>query len=139
MQRTPKGHLNVLTRTLRRHARYGDVAGFRAFVGSDEFVRLFVGAAQNPIYRRPAMLVYAEAEALCEAKARMPLGKPRSVADGVRSQHANWRDPAMQAKLRAATSDEMAARMCGVTVKAALLARRRYLGAAATPMLAKAA
>jgi hypothetical protein len=122
----------VLTQTLMRLARNGDVEGFRAYVSSDGFGRAFTGL--DPNQRQSALRCYGKAEALCEAKARHPLVKARPI-DARRAQKANWSDPAMRAKLanayaRAGGDHEKAARILGVSLGSARLAKKRHLDAA---------
>ena len=131
---TPVGCLRVLTQTLMRLARNGDVDGFSAYVRTDEFLTAFNGL--NPGRRQSALRCYGRAEALCEARARHPLAKPGPI-DAKRTQKVNWGDPAMRAKLAAAYAtaggdDEKAARILGVSLGAARLAKRRYLDGAST-------
>ena len=82
------------------------------------------------------MLAYAEAAAECEAKARLPLAPPVALNARTRVKLANWGDPAMLAKLAdayaRAKNHEQAARLLGVTLGAARLAKRRYLDRTAT-------
>ena len=83
------------------------------------------------------MRCYAKAATLCEAKAAHPLVQPRPI-DAKRTQKVNWRDPAMRAKLanayaRAGGDDEKAARILGVSLGSARLAKKRHLDAAAAP------
>ena len=54
---TPRGNLSSISRTLKRLARYGDVAGIRAYVYGDGFLAAFNGL--KPERRHSAMLVYA--------------------------------------------------------------------------------
>src|SRR5262245_22265491 len=126
---TPRGCLQVLTRALMRLARRGDVAGFRAYVGSDAFLAAFDGL--DPGRRQSAMRTYAKAEALCEAKARPPLIQPRPIHSkgGCRT---NWSNPEMRPKLAVAFSQgagdaEAAARIRGVSPGSARLAKKRHL------------
>jgi hypothetical protein len=93
---TPRGCLQSITTALKRLARYGDVEGFRAYVRSDAFLAAFNGL--DPERRQSAMRSYAEAETLCETKARRPLVKPKPI-DAKRAQKVNWGDPVMRAKL----------------------------------------
>ena len=58
----------------KRLARYGDVAGIRAYVYGHGFLAAFNGL--EPERRHSAMLVYAKAVAECEARARLPLAAP---------------------------------------------------------------
>lgn len=130
---TPRGCLKSITATLNRMARDGDVEGFRAYVRSDAFLAAFSGL--DPERRSSVMRSYAMAETLCEANARQPLRKPKSI-DAKRAEKVAWGDPTMRAKLanayaRAKGDDEKAARILGVTLGSARLARRRYLGRAA--------
>jgi hypothetical protein len=116
------------------------VDGLRAYLRSDAFMAAFNGL--DPQRRRSAMRSYATAEALCEAKAPHRLVKPKPI-DAKRSQKVDWGDPVMRAKLgnaydRAGGDDEKAARILGVTVGLARLAKRRHLGAAATDHRKKA-
>jgi hypothetical protein len=71
----PRGYLQTITTALKRLVRTGDVEGFRAYVRSDTFLAAFNGLA--PERRRRAVRSFAQAEALCEAKARHPLVKPK--------------------------------------------------------------
>jgi hypothetical protein len=91
---------------------------------------------------RVFMRAHATAEAMCEARAPHPLVKPKPI-HAKRAQKASWGDPVMLAKLanayaRAGGDDEKAARILGVTVGAARLAKRRHLDAAATDHRQKA-
>jgi len=77
------------------------------------------------------MRAFAEAEALCEAKAYQPLAVPKRI-DAKRVEKVNWSDPIMVAKLADAYAqgrgdDEKAARIFGVTLGSARLAKRRHL------------
>src|SRR5262245_45504269 len=126
---TAIGYLQSLTMALKRLAKKGDVEGLRAYVRSEAFLRAFNGL--DPNRRQSAMRCYGKAEALCEAKARHPLVPPRPI-DVNRAQKANWSDPAMRARLAAAYSqaggdDEKAARILGVTLGSARLAKKRHL------------
>jgi len=127
--------LRVLTATLMRLARRGDVEGIRAYVRSDSFLADFTGL--DPGRRQSVMRCYAKAATLCEAKAAHPLVQPRPI-DAKRTQRVNWRDPVMRAKLAnayawAGGDDEKAARMLGVSLGSARLAKKRHLDAAAAP------
>ena len=137
---TPRGHLRVLTQTLMRLARIGDIGEFRAYVRSDSFLADFTGL--DPGRRQSVMRCYAKAEALCEAKAHHPLAQPRTI-DAKRAQKADWSDPAMRVKLanayaRAGGDDEQAARLLGVSRGSARLAKKRHLRVAATDLNEKA-
>ena len=106
---------------------------FRAYVRSDAFLKAFAGL--DPDRRQSAMRAYAKAEALCEAKARHPLVKPKGI-DAKRAEKVDWSDPVMRSKLadayaRVGGDDEKAARILGVTVGSARLAKKRHLGPAA--------
>jgi hypothetical protein len=85
----------------------------------------------DPERRQTAMLPFAEAHATPEAKAILPLAAPIALNARVSSKLANWRDPATLAKLadayERARDHEAAARLHGVTMGAARLAKRRYL------------
>jgi len=77
------------------------------------------------------MRAFAKAEALCEAKASQPLAVPKSI-DAKLVEKVNWSDPAMRAKLEDAYAvadrdHEKAARILGVTLGSARLAKRRHL------------
>lgn len=138
---TPIGCLRVLTQTLMRLARNGDVDGFSAYVRSDAFLTAFNGL--NPGRRQSALRCYGRAEALCEARARHPLAKPAAI-DAKRTQKVNWGDPAMRAKLAAAYAtaggnDEKAARFLGVSLGSARLAKRRHLNGAPSGQCQQAA
>jgi hypothetical protein len=72
-----------------------------------------------------------KAETLCEAKARRPLASPKRI-DARRAEKVTWGDPAMRMKLASAYAqaegdDEKAARILGVSLGSARLARRRHL------------
>jgi len=127
---SPRGNLSSISRTLKRFARLGDVAGIRTYVCGDAFIAAFKGL--EPERRQTAMLLFAKAHATCEAKAKLPLAARMSA------KLANWRDPTMRAKLAdayaRARDHEGAARLLGVTVGAARLAKRRYLDRATTDM-----
>ena len=129
---TPGGCLRVLTQTLMRLARNGDIEGFRAFVRGDAFLAIFNGVV--PSRRQSVMRCYGKAEALCEAKARHPLVEPKPI-HAKRAQKVNWGDAMMRAKLanayaRAGGDHEQAARILAVSLGAARLAKRRHLDAA---------
>ena len=137
---TPRGCLKSITTALKRLARNGDVEAFRAYLCSDAFLAAFSGL--DPQRRRSAMRSYAKAEALCEANAPYRLVRAKRI-DAKRAQKASWGNPVMRAKLanayvRAGGDDEKAARILGVTVGSARLAKRRHLGAAATDHREKA-
>jgi hypothetical protein len=131
---TPRGCLKSITTALRRLARNGDVEGFRAYVRSDVFLAVFNGL--DPVSRQSALRAYARAEALCEAQAPQRLVKPKPI-DAKRADKVSWGDPGMRAKLadayaRAGGDDEKAARILGVSLGSARLAKRRHLGIAVT-------
>jgi len=137
---TSRGCLKSITTALKRLARNGDVEGFRAYVRSNAFLAAFNGL--DPERRQSAMRSYARAEALCEAKAPHRLIAPKAI-DAKRTQKADWRDPVRLAKLanayvRAGGGDEKAARILGVTVGSARLAKKRHLDAPATDHRQKA-
>jgi hypothetical protein len=84
--------------------------------------------------RQSALRCYGKAATMCEAKARHPLVQPGAI-DAKRISKVNWGDPAMHAKLAAAYAtacgdDEWAARLLGVSLGSARLAKRRHLDAA---------
>jgi hypothetical protein len=113
-----------------RLARNGDVEAFRTYVRSAAFLAAFDGL--DPERRSSAMRTYVKAERLCEAKARLPLVKPKRI-DAKRVDKVDWSDPVMVDKLadayaRSGGDDEKAARILGVTLGSARLARRRHLG-----------
>ena len=79
---------------------------------------------------------------MCEANAPNRLVKPKPI-HAKRAQKTNWSDPAMRAKLadafvRAGGDNEKAARILGVTVGSARLAKRRHLDAPASDHRQKA-
>jgi hypothetical protein len=130
---TPRGCLKSITTALKRLARNGDVVGFRAYVHSDVFLAAFNGL--EPVSRQSALRAYGRAEALCEAKTPRRLVKPKPI-DARRADKVSWCDPGMRAKLadayaRAGGDDEKAARILGVSLGSARLAKRRHLGATA--------
>jgi hypothetical protein len=131
---TPRGCLRVITTALKRLARNGDVEGLRAYVRSEAFLANFDGL--DPERRQSAIRASARAETLCEANTPHRLVKPKPI-DAKRSQKVDWGGPAMRAKLvdayvRGGGDDEKAARILGVSLGSARLAKRRHLGAAAT-------
>ena len=137
---TPRGCLKSISTALRRLARSGDVEGFRAYVRSDAFLTAFAGL--DPERRQSAMRAYAKAEGLCEAKALHPLVKPKGI-DAKRAEKIDWSDPIMRTKLadayaRVGGDDEKAARILGVTVGSARLAKKRHLKPAAHDQASKA-
>jgi hypothetical protein len=112
-----------------RLARKGDVEGFRAYVRSEAFLADFIGI--DPDRRQTAMRCHARAEALCEANARHPLVQPRPI-DAKRAHKTNWSDPTKLARLAdayavAGGDDEKAARILGVSLGSARLAKKRHL------------
>ena len=126
---TPRGCLKSISTVLKRLASTGDVEGLRAYVRSDAFLTAFAGL--DPDRRQSAMRAHAKSEALCEAKARHPLVKPKPI-DAKRAEKVDWTDPAMRTKLsdaydRVGGDDEKAARILGVTIGSARLAKRRHL------------
>ena len=135
--RTPDGHLKSIVRRLAQLSRYGDEKGFDVYVCSAAFFEAFAGL--DPARRHTALRVYAKTSAECQRKTRTPLRRPLRM--GVAG--ANWRDPAMRAKLAAVyakTSDHNeAARLLGVTPGSARQAKRTYLDATATMGCALAA
>ena len=137
---TPTGFLQSLTTALKRLARKGDVEGLRAYVRSEAFLRAFNGL--DPRRRSTAMRSYAKAEAFCEAKTRHPLVKPGPI-DAPRTQKANWSDPTKLARLAEAYAvtggdDEKAARILGVSLGSARLAKKRHLDASTVGRCPKA-
>jgi hypothetical protein len=112
----------VLTQTLMRLARNGDVEGFRAYVRSDAFLAAFNGL--HPGQRQSAMRCYRKAATMCEDKAAHPVVQPRPIA------RLTGETP-MRAKLanayaRAGGVDEKAARILGVSLGSARLAKKRH-------------
>ena len=78
----------------------------------------------------------------CVRRRHLITVEPKSI-HAKRSLKTSWSDPVMLAKLanayvRAGGDDEKAARILGVTVGSARLAKRRHLGAAATDHRQKA-
>jgi hypothetical protein len=137
---TPRGCLKSITTAFKRLARNGDVEGLRAYLRSDAFLTAFSGL--DPERRQSAMRACARAETLCEANAPHRLVKPKPI-DAKRAQKVNWGDPVMRAKLanvyaQTGGDDEKTARILGVTVGSARLAKRRHLDAAATDHRKKA-
>ena len=135
----PRGNLSSISRTLKRFARRGDVAGLRSYVIGEAFRRAF--NALEPERRQTVMFAFVEAHAQCEAKAKLPLAAPVALNARASAKLANWRNPSMLARLADAYAQaedhEGAARLLGVTVGAARLAKRRYLDRAATNTSAK--
>ena len=131
---SPRGDLSSISRSLKRYARWGDVVGLRTYVSSEAFLAAFNGL--EPKRRQNVMLAYVEAHFLCEAKAKLPLATPVELNARASAKLANWRDPGMQARLAdayvRAEDHEAAARLLGVTIGAARLAKRRYLDRVAT-------
>ena len=128
---TPRGCLKSITTAFRRLARAGDVEGLRAYLRSDTFLHAF--NALDPERRQSVMRAHATAEAMCEARARRRLAKPKPI-HAKRAQKTSWDNPVMLAKLanayvRSGGDDEKAARILGVTVGSARLAKRRHLDA----------
>ena len=137
---TPRGSLKSITTAFMRLARNGDVDGLRSYLRSDSFLRAFNGL--DPERRQSVMRTHSVAEGMCEARARRRLAEPKPI-HAKRAQKANWGDPVMLAKLanayaRARGDDEKAARILGVTVGSARLAKRRHLDAPATERRQKA-
>src|SRR5262245_2533439 len=129
----PPSSPSSITAALAGYARNGDVDNFRAYLRSETFLEAFNGLA--PKRRQSVMRAHATAEAVCEAKARHPLAKPGPI-HAKRAQKANWSDPVMRAKLAdayavAGGDDETAARILGVSLGSARLAKKRHLDPAA--------
>jgi hypothetical protein len=127
--RTAKGYLQSISTTLKRLAQNGDVDRLGGYVRSDVFLTAPNGL--DPERQSSVMRSFVKAEALCEAKARHPLIEPKRI-DAKRAEKVAWSNPIMRTKLtsayaRAGGDDEIAARILGVTVGSARLARRRYL------------
>src|SRR5262249_43120114 len=125
----PSGCLRRLTAKMMRLARNGNVEGLRTYVASDAFLVDFTGLDHGR--RQSAMRCHATAEALCEGKARQPLAPPGAI-DAKRAQKASWSDLAMRTRLadayvQAGGDHEKAARILGVSLGSARLARMRYL------------
>ena len=131
---TPRGFLKSITTAFMRLARNGDVDGLRSYLRSDNFLRAFNGL--DPERRQSVMRTHTMAEDMCEARAPRRLVEPKPI-DVKRRQKTSWGDTVMRAKLadayvRAGGDDEKAARILGVTVGSARLAKRRHLDAPAT-------
>ena len=137
---TPRGFLKSISTAFMRLARKGDVDGLRSYIRSDNFLHAFNGL--DPERRQSVMRTHSVAEGLCEARARRRLVEPKPI-HAKRAQKASWGDALMLAKLahaysRAGGDDERAARILGVTVGSARLAKRRHLDAPATERRQKA-
>jgi|SRR6516225_1160714 hypothetical protein len=87
---TPRGSLKSISTALKRLARRGSVEKFRAYVASDAFLTAF--GELDPTRRRSVMRAFAAAEALCEAKAPLPLAAPKRI-DAKRAEKISWTDP----------------------------------------------
>lgn len=117
---TPQGCFILLTKTLKRHRLAADGKALKRYVESQVFAELIAGI---PAKRRHAALTaWLQAETACQR--RRPIPK-RGVA-----KRANWRDPAFLAKFRNGCArgldDEDLARLCCITVPAAMKARERF-------------
>jgi hypothetical protein len=116
-----------------RLAREGDAKGIGGYLRTDEFLAAFIGLDAGR--RQSVMRCYGKAEALCEAKARHPLVSPRPI-DAKRSHKASWGDPQIarlaDAYAHTGGDDDQAARILGVTLGSARLAKRRHLGPGTT-------
>jgi hypothetical protein len=80
------------------------------------------------------MRSHAKTEILCETKVRRPLINPKPIHTK-RAEKVDWGHPVMHAKLadaysRAGGDDEKAARILGVCLGSARLAKRRHLSSA---------
>ena len=85
----------------------------------------------QPVTAEDLQVAGAMAVTMCEAKAAYPLVPPRPI-DAKRAQKINWNDPALRAKLVGAYAvagedDEKAARILGVSLGSARLAKKRHL------------
>ena len=137
---TPRGFLKSISTAFMRLARKGDVDGLRSYIRSDNFLHAFNGL--DPERRQSVMRTHSVAEGLCEARARRRLIEPKPI-HAKRAQKADWSNPVMLAKLanayaRAGGDDEKAARILGVTVGSARLAKRRHLDTPAADQRQKA-
>jgi hypothetical protein len=94
---SPRGNFASISKNLKRLARYGDVAGMRAYVCGHAFLAAFNGL--DPERGHSAMLVYAAAVDECEARAKLPLAAPVALNARRFWKLTNWRDPDMLAKL----------------------------------------
>lgn len=137
---TPIRRLQSLTMAFKRLASRGDIEGLRAYPRSEAFLRAFNGL--DPNRRESAMRSYAKAEANCEAKTSHPLVKPGPI-DARRAQKANWSNAAKLARVAEAYAvaggdDEKAARILGVSLGSARLAKKRHLDASTVGRCPKA-
>lgn len=124
MKNQSQSVLVSVTRKLHRFARLGDGLGLREYLASDDFLAAL--AKVKPAYRGSIIDVGAKARADCAARSKVP--KP-----GTR--RAKW-DAVMVAKFRNAYartgSDERTAILCGISLSAAVNARKRLIDAPAT-------
>jgi hypothetical protein len=124
----PRSNLSSISRTLEWFARYGDLADLQAYVRGAAFRDSFHGL--DPERRQTAMLLFAEAHARCEARAKSPLPPPVAL-NGRVSAKLNWRDPTKLAKLAQAYArakdHKGAGRLLGMSAGAARLDKLRYL------------
>jgi hypothetical protein len=125
MKTTPRALFTSLSANLRRLARDGDVVALRAYVSNPAFRDGLV--VLSPRNLETVMTLWGKARASCDAKT--PLLKASS------NKRVRW-DEAMIARFRQAyakaKSDEGAARLCGITLNAARMARKRYVDVGAT-------
>jgi hypothetical protein len=85
--------MKSVTACFTRHARSGNVEGFRAFVDSPEFVQYLAASGK---YRRSILRAYGRALETVERRARVV--KPKPIGQG----QTSWRVPGRLEKLRAA-------------------------------------
>jgi hypothetical protein len=129
---TPRSVFNSLSMRLTKLTDEGDPIALHAYVNSSAFregLRMIA-----PEHLAPVLKLYAQARAKCDAK--LPLIKR---GDGSRRKWTPERIAKFRRALAQTGSLEGAARICGLTVKAARLARKRYLDAPATKDRAQAA
>ncbi len=124
--RTPHAHLTSITHRLGYAKRYSDYKMLMDYVVSQDFITSY-----NALGRKERERVWHELYV-----AQMKCVQAHDKRNGALSykptgKRIKW-DAANIAKVRRTPSDEAAARLFGISLKAAYIARRRYIGAATT-------
>ncbi len=129
VMRTPHAHLTSITHRLGYAKRYSDYKMLMDYVVSQDFVTSY-NALGRPDRERVWKSLYAAQLRCVEAHDRRNGRLITKPTDSNRNK-VKW-DAANIAKLKRTASDEAAARLFGITLKAAYIARRRYVAVSTT-------
>ena len=121
---TPLAHLKSIEHRVANCGRYKDEKRLEVYLRGDDFLRSFM--ALEPTQRLRAVRAIAQAEMKCASKypSLPPPGQPH--------QRPDWKNPATQARLKAAwarhKSDKGIAREMQIPLTAARVARWKLIG-----------